>query len=54
MNPIATTASTSAIVAIDLGKYKSVACIFDLATGEYAITSFQTTRGELARLTRTN
>jgi transposase len=50
MKPIATTASTSAIVAIDLGKYKSVACIFDLATSEYAITSFQTTRGELARL----
>jgi hypothetical protein len=32
MNPIATTASPSAIVAIDLGKYKSVACIFEPGT----------------------
>ena len=29
MNTIKTIASTNAILAIDLGKYKSVACFFD-------------------------
>jgi len=29
MNTISTTASTSTILAIDLGKYKSVACVHD-------------------------
>ena len=48
MNTI--TASTTIIVAIDLGKYKSVACAHDEATGEFRFTSFETTRGELHRL----
>jgi len=34
MNTISTTASTSTILAIDLGKYKCVACVLDEATGE--------------------
>jgi hypothetical protein len=34
MNTILRTASTSAILAIDLGKYKSVACVHDPDTGE--------------------
>ena len=50
MNTITTTASTSAILAIDLGKYKSVACVHDPATGEFAFTTFATTRAELRKL----
>ena len=50
MNTITTTASTKAILAIDLGKYKSVACVHDPATGEYAFTTFETTRAELRKL----
>jgi len=48
MNTI--TASTTTIVAIDLGKYKSVACVHNEATGEFRFTSFETTRSELHRL----
>jgi len=48
MNTI--TASTTTIVAIDLGKYKSVACVHDEVTGEFRFTSFETTRRELQRL----
>jgi hypothetical protein len=36
-------------VAIDLGKYKSVACVHDQATGEMAFTAFETTRAELGK-----
>jgi transposase len=51
MNTIPTTASASTtILAIDLGKYKSVACVHDQATGEFAFTTFDTTRAELRRL----
>src|SRR5438309_6981087 len=50
MNTITTTASTKAILAIDLGKYKSVACVHDPATGEYCFTTFETTRAELRKL----
>ena len=50
MNTITTTASTKAILAIDLGKYKSVACVHDPATGECAFTTFETTRAELRKL----
>jgi transposase len=49
MNTITTTASTHTILAIDLGKYKSVACVHD-ATGEIRFTTFDTTRAELHRL----
>ena len=37
MNTIPTTASTNTILAIDLGKYKSVACVHDQATGEFGL-----------------
>ena len=50
MNTITTAASTNIILAIDLGKYKSVACVHDQATGEFAFTSFETTRTELRKL----
>ena len=49
MNTITKTASTKAILAIDLGKYKSVACVHD-AGGEISFTTFDTTRAELQRL----
>ena len=50
MSTITTTASTSTtILAIDLGKYKSVACVHDQATGEYRMTTFEMTRAELRR-----
>ena len=38
------------ILAIDLGKYKSVACILDPQDGEFRFTSFETTRAELRKL----
>jgi transposase len=50
MNTISTTASTNIILAIDLGKYKSVACVHDQATGEICFATFETTRAELRRL----
>jgi transposase len=51
MNTITTTASTHAsILAIDLGKYKSVACVHDPDTGECRFTTFDTSRAELRKL----
>jgi transposase len=51
MNTISTTASTNAsILAIDLGKYKSVACVHHQGTGEFRFTTFETTRAELKKL----
>jgi transposase len=50
MSTITSTASTSAILAIDLGKYKSVACVHDQDTGEYRFSTLDTTRSELCRL----
>lgn len=38
------------ILAIDLGKYKSVACILQQDTGEFRFTTFETTRAELRKL----
>jgi hypothetical protein len=49
MNTNTTTASPT-ILAIDLGKYKSVACVHDQATGEFAFTNFDTSRAELRKL----
>src|SRR5262245_14340881 len=45
------TATTTAapILAIDLGKYKSVACDYDSATAEAAFATFDTSRDELRR-----
>jgi transposase len=50
MNTIHSTASTNIILAIDLGKYKSVACVHEEATGEIRFTTFETSRAELRRL----
>src|SRR5262249_12875919 len=49
MNTTLKTASTMTILAIDLGKDKSVACVHDAATGAFRFTSFETTRSELHR-----
>jgi len=38
------------ILAIDLGKYKSVVCIHDADSGEFAFTSFSTSQAELGHL----
>src|ERR1051326_6545012 len=50
MNTIATTASTKSILAIDLGKYKSVVCLHDADTGEYRFTTFDTSRTTIRQL----
>jgi len=50
MNTITKSASTNVIVAIDLGKYKSVACVCDQATGEFRFSAFDTTRAEMRKL----
>jgi transposase len=53
MTATTTAATAGPILAIDLGKYKSVACGYDPATAEVAFASFETTRDELRRrLTR--
>jgi len=52
MTTIITTTATAIapILAIDLGKYKSVACIHDRASGAFRFTTLQTTRVELGKL----
>jgi transposase len=56
MSTLTTPASTAAaspstpILAIDLGKYKSVACLHGQAGGECHFTTLDTTRAELRRL----
>jgi len=50
MNTITTTASTSTILAIDLGKFKCVACVHDPDTGEFRFTIFDTTRSKPRKL----
>jgi transposase len=51
MNRNTSTASANtSILAIDLGKYKSVACVYDQATGEMHFTTIDTSRVELRRL----
>jgi transposase len=50
MSAIANATPTNPIFAIDLGKYKSVVCLHDPATGEIRFTTFDTSRGELRRL----
>src|SRR5947209_19403949 len=46
----ATSAAAGPILALDLGKYKSVACVHDATSGELRFTSFETTRAELHKL----
>jgi transposase len=48
--PTAAPTATGLILAIDLGKYKSVACPCDSATGAFRFITFETTRSELRRL----
>jgi hypothetical protein len=50
MTTTAKTTAADTIVAIDLGKYKSVACVPAEASGTFHFTSFETTRSELHRL----
>jgi transposase len=50
MNTITPAASTNVILAIDLGKYKSVVCVHDGDSGEYRFTTLDTTRAELRKL----
>jgi transposase len=45
-----TASANTSILAIDLGKYKSVSCVYDQATGEVRFTTFDTSRAELGRL----
>ena len=47
MNTLTKTASTTTILAIDLGKYKSVVCRYDQGSGEYCFTTFDTSQAEL-------
>jgi transposase len=49
MNTIQTTASNTTILALDLGKYKSLACVYGTAE-EGRFLSIPTTRQELTRL----
>jgi transposase len=46
------TASTTTIVALDLGKYKSVACLYDGGPATAGFQSLTTGRAELVRLLR--
>jgi transposase len=50
MTTTARTTAADTILAIDLGKYKSVACVHAEASGTFRFTSFETTRGEMHRL----
>ncbi len=51
MNTITTTASPHAsILAIDLGKYKSVACVLGDDTGEFRFATSETSEGRMREL----
>jgi transposase len=50
MTTTAKTTAADTILALDLGKYKSVACVHHEATGAVRFTTFDTTRAELQRL----
>ncbi len=50
MTTTAKTTAAETILAIDLGKYKSVACVHDQPSGTFRFTCFETTRSELHRL----
>jgi transposase len=50
MTTTAKTTGAATILAIDLGKYKSVACVHAEASGTFRFTSFETTRGAMHRL----
>ena len=44
------TTTTASILAIDLGRYKSVACVYDRATRAAAFRTLDSTRAAFARL----
>src|SRR5215471_2413835 len=50
MNPILKAASPRTNLDIEIGKYKSVACVHDEASGTFRFASFETTRREMHRL----
>ena len=50
MTTTATTTAADTIVAIDLGKYKSVACVHGHASGTFRFTTFDTSRSDMQRL----
>jgi transposase len=50
MTTTAKTAAADTILALDLGKYKSVACVHSGASGTSRFTSFETTRSAMHRL----
>ena len=50
MTTTAKTTAADTIVAIDLGKYKSVACLHAQASGTFRFSGFDTTRSEMHRL----
>jgi len=50
MTTTAMAIAADTILALDLGKYKSVACVHAQASGTFRFTSFETTRSELHRL----
>jgi hypothetical protein len=52
MNAIKNTASTSAILAIDLGKYKTVAWLYDNGSGEIRFETLAATCAKLRRFDR--
>src|SRR5947209_18048214 len=54
MTTTAKTTAADTILAIDLGKYKSVACVHDGASGTFRFSSFETTRSEMHRLLTRN
>ena len=45
-----TASANTSILAIDLGKYKSVACVYDQARGEIRFTTIDTSRLKLRRM----
>ncbi len=50
MTAIPMTATTSSILAIDFGKYKSVACVYDPAAAGARFETFSTSRTTLQRM----
>jgi transposase len=44
------TATAAPILALDLGKYKSVACVYDAATAQANFTTVRTTQDEIDHL----
>jgi transposase len=50
MNATTKTSAANTILAIDLGKYKSVACLYNPVTAEAKVTSIVTTKEEMRKL----